>query len=83
MSAETSGQCPAGEALSQNGGSGKRLARVLIDEARCRGERCCAGACPANAIRGPFGKPQHIVERLCTRCLACAVACPYGAIVIE
>lgn len=83
MSTEKHGQCPAGEALPRNGGGEGRGLSIRIDEQRCRGERCCAVACPANAIRGPFGKPQRIVERLCTQCLACAAACPYGAIVIE
>ncbi|MGV8083567.1 MAG: 4Fe-4S binding protein [Coriobacteriia bacterium] len=47
---------------------------------KCRGERCCLQSCPGNAIKGAFGKPGRIVERLCTKCWICTIACPYGAV---
>jgi NADH:ubiquinone oxidoreductase subunit F (NADH-binding)/NAD-dependent dihydropyrimidine dehydrogenase PreA subunit len=58
------------------------LIRFEIDTSRCQGERCCLQTCPGNAIRGGFGKPGKIVERLCTHCWMCTLTCPYEAIVV-
>lgn len=69
------GSCPA---LSCNA-----LLRFRIDQDKCQGERCCLLTCPGNAIRGGFGKPGRIVERLCQHCWSCALTCPYGAVVVE
>lgn len=41
----------------------------------------CMEACPRNAIvRQPDTGIIEIDAKLCDRCLACAVACPYGAV---
>lgn len=56
------------------------LISYVIDPAKCQGERCCLLTCPGNAIRGPFGKPSRIVERLCQKCGSCVSACCYGAV---
>lgn len=56
------------------------LIRFEIDQVKCQGERCCLQACPGNAIKGPFGKPGHVVQRLCTKCWMCTTRCPYDAI---
>lgn len=56
------------------------LISYVIDPTKCQGERCCLLSCPGNAIRGPFGKPSRIVERLCQKCGTCVSACCYGAV---
>jgi NADH:ubiquinone oxidoreductase subunit F (NADH-binding)/NAD-dependent dihydropyrimidine dehydrogenase PreA subunit len=58
----------------------KPLIHFEIIQAKCQGERCCLTTCPGNAIKGSFGKPGHIVERLCTKCWMCTQSCPYNAI---
>ncbi|WP_165171635.1 NADH-ubiquinone oxidoreductase-F iron-sulfur binding region domain-containing protein [Adlercreutzia sp. ZJ242] len=59
------------------------LIRYEIDSAICTGCRCCKLTCPANAIRGRYGKPSTIVERLCLKCGMCTATCPYAAVVTE
>lgn len=56
------------------------LVSYVIDETKCQGERCCLLTCPGNAVKGRFGKPGHIVARLCQKCGMCMVSCPYGAV---
>ncbi len=51
---------------------------IIFD--RCQGERCCLLTCPGNAIRGSYGKPGHIVSRLCQKCGMCVTTCPYSAV---
>lgn len=58
----------------------KSLVSYVIDEKKCQGERCCLLTCPGNAVKGRFGKPGHIVGRLCHKCGMCVVSCPYGAV---
>ena len=58
----------------------KDLVSYEIDQTKCQGERCCLLTCPGNAVKGKFGKPGHIVARLCQRCGMCSIACPYGAV---
>ncbi len=58
----------------------KKLISYVIDQQRCQGERCCLTMCPGNAIKGAFGKPGRIVERLCQKCGSCMEACCYGAV---
>ena len=58
----------------------QELISYVIDESKCQGERCCLLTCPGNAVKGRFGKPGHIVERLCQKCGMCMVSCPYGAV---
>lgn len=56
------------------------LVSYEIDQTKCQGERCCLLTCPSNAVKGKFGKPGHIVARLCRKCGMCSIACPYDAI---
>lgn len=58
----------------------KPLIHFEIIQEKCQGERCCLTTCPGNAIKGSFGKPGRIVERLCTKCWMCTQSCPYNAI---
>ncbi|NTU90163.1 MAG: NADH-quinone oxidoreductase subunit F, partial [Actinobacteria bacterium] len=61
----------------------RELISYEIDETRCQGERCCLLTCPGNAIKGSFGKPGHIVSRLCQKCGMCIVSCPYKAVRVK
>ena len=36
-----------------------------------------------NAIKGPFGKPGRILDRLCVKCGSCLATCPYGAVKVS
>ena len=56
------------------------LISYVIATDTCQGERCCLLTCPGNAVKGRFGKPGHIVGRLCQKCGMCIVSCPYGAV---
>lgn len=58
----------------------KELIFYEIDTSRCQGERCCLLTCPGNAIKGRFGKPGHIEQRLCQKCGMCIATCPYSAV---
>jgi NADH:ubiquinone oxidoreductase subunit F (NADH-binding)/NAD-dependent dihydropyrimidine dehydrogenase PreA subunit/(2Fe-2S) ferredoxin len=58
----------------------KPLIHFEIIQSKCHGERCCLATCPGGAVKGSFGKPGHIVERLCMKCWMCTISCPYGAI---
>ena len=58
----------------------KPLIHFEIIPERCQGERCCLQSCPGNAIKGAFGKPGRIEERLCTKCWMCTTSCPYDAL---
>lgn len=70
--AHITGRCPS---LSC-----KDLIAYEIIEQRCQGERCCLLTCPGNAIKGRYGKPGHIVARLCQKCGMCMTSCPYSAV---
>lgn len=69
------GYCRAGSCVP--------LVRLEISEEKCRGERCCLQTCPGNAIKGPFGKPGTIDQRLCLKCWTCMDVCPYGAVSVK
>jgi NADH-quinone oxidoreductase subunit F len=66
------GHCPAHSCTA--------LIHFEIDQTKCQGERCCLQTCPGNAIKGRFGKPGHIEQRLCLKCWTCIDVCPYGAL---
>lgn len=61
----------------------QKLVRYEIIAERCQGERCCLKTCAGNAIKGAFGKPGRILDRLCVRCGSCLATCPYGAVKVS
>jgi NADH:ubiquinone oxidoreductase subunit F (NADH-binding) len=61
----------------------KQLIRFEVIAAECPGCRCCLPTCPTNAMRGKFGQPFTIDQRLCIKCRMCLATCPYYAMVIK
>ena len=65
-------QCPAGAC--------RKLMRITIDPALCKGCSKCARQCPVNAISGKVKEPFVIDLSKCIRCGSCVGACPFHAI---
>lgn len=61
----------------------KKLIRFCVNAKKCIGCRCCKPTCPTNAMKGRYGKPSNVIERLCIRCWMCASTCPYGAVDVK
>lgn len=73
--AHMEGRCP--------GKACKELIGFSVIAEKCPGCFCCKPTCPTNAMRGSFGKPFQIDERLCIRCWMCVATCPYDAVEIH
>lgn len=58
----------------------KKLAKIQINEEKCKGCGICKRNCPVNAISGEPGKTHHIDEEKCIKCGTCISACPFHAI---
>ena len=65
-------KCPAGEC--------KALAKVQIDQEKCKGCGICKRQCPVNAISGEVKMPHKINPDICIKCGACVEKCPFKAI---
>jgi NADH-quinone oxidoreductase subunit F len=65
-------RCPAG--------SCKKLTRISIATAKCKGCSKCSKACPVGAVSGKIKEPFTIDTSKCVKCEACVGACPFGAI---
>jgi len=65
-------RCPAG--------SCKKLARIEIDPALCRGCSKCSHVCPVSAISGKVREKFVIDQSKCIKCGTCVGACPFHAI---
>ena len=61
-------------------GECKALAKIQIDEEKCRGCGMCKRNCPVEAISGEPGKKHHIDEAKCIKCGTCISVCPFHAI---
>ena len=61
-------------------GECKALAKIQIDEEKCRGCGMCKRNCPVEAISGEPGKKHHIDESKCIKCATCISVCPFHAI---
>ena len=66
------GHCGAGEC--------KALAKIVIDEEKCKGCDLCKKTCPAGAISGDIGKIHVIDQSKCIKCRSCMAVCPFKAI---
>ena len=67
------------------------MAKIIIDEAVCKGCGLCANACPLKIISLDTGRlnlkgyhPARLMEPgRCTGCASCAAMCPDTAITVE
>ena len=58
----------------------KALAKIKIDEEKCRGCDICKKVCPVGAISGEPGKVHTIDQSKCIKCRSCMQKCPFKAI---
>ena len=58
----------------------KALAKIKIDEEKCRGCDICKKVCPVGAITGEPGKVHTIDQSKCIKCRSCMQKCPFKAI---
>ncbi len=58
----------------------KAMAKIQIDEEKCKGCSMCKRNCPVNAISGEPGKTHNIDEATCIKCRTCISICPFHAI---
>lgn len=63
-----------------NVGECKELARITIEEDKCKGCDICKKICPVNAISGEVGKVHVIDQSKCIKCRSCMQKCPFKAI---
>jgi NADH-quinone oxidoreductase subunit F len=65
-------RCPAG--------SCRKLKRIFIDPALCKGCSKCSRVCPVGAISGKIKEPFVIDPVSCVKCGACTEACSFKAV---
>lgn len=58
----------------------KALAKIEIDEKKCKGCGLCQKNCPVNAIEGEGRDKRHINQDKCIKCTTCIRSCPFHAI---
>lgn len=66
------------------------MARIVVDDAYCKGCGLCVDACPANIIELDPDRinakgyhPAHLIDQpKCTGCMSCATMCPDMAITV-
>ena len=58
----------------------KALAKIEIDEEKCKACGLCQKNCPVNAIEGEGREKRHIDQDKCIKCTTCIKSCPFGAI---
>ena len=58
----------------------KALARIEIDEEKCKACGLCQRNCPVNAIEGEDREKRHINQDKCIKCTTCIRSCPFHAI---
>ncbi len=58
----------------------KALAKIEIDEEKCKACGLCQKNCPVNAIEGEGREKRHINQDKCIKCTTCIKSCPFGAI---
>ena len=61
-------------------GECKKLAKIQIDENKCKGCGMCKRNCPVEAISGKPGEVHHIDEEKCIKCGTCISSCSFHAI---
>ena len=58
----------------------KALAKIEIDEEKCKACGLCQRNCPVNAIEGEGREKRHINQDKCIKCTTCIKSCPFHAI---
>ena len=58
----------------------KALAKIGIDEEKCKGCGLCQKHCPVNAIEGSAREIRVINQDKCIKCGTCLTNCPFHAI---
>lgn len=58
----------------------KALAKIEIDEEKCKACGLCQRNCPVNAIEGEGRDKRHINQDKCIKCTTCIRSCPFHAI---
>ena len=58
----------------------KALAKIEIDEEKCKACGLCQKNCPTNAIEGEGREKRHINQDKCIKCTTCIRSCPFHAI---
>ena len=58
----------------------RALARIQIDEEKCKGCGICQRSCPVNAIEGEGRDKRIINQDKCIKCGTCIKVCPFHAI---
>ena len=58
----------------------KSLAKIEIDEEKCKACGLCQRNCPVNAIEGEGREKRHINQKKCIKCTTCIRTCPFHAI---
>jgi len=67
------------------------MAKIIVDESRCKGCELCISACPRNLIKLDTERinamgyhPSTLTdEEKCIGCAMCAMMCPHIAITVE
>ena len=58
----------------------KAMAKIQIDEEKCKSCGLCQKNCPVNAIEGEAREKRHINQDKCIKCGTCIATCPFHAI---
>ncbi|MCI8308954.1 MAG: NADH-quinone oxidoreductase subunit NuoF [Clostridia bacterium] len=59
----------------------KKLAKIEIDEEKCKGCGLCQRSCPVSAIEGEAREKRVINQEKCIKCGTCIQSCPFHAII--